>query len=191
VKCHICFPQLLLRLRPRLLFSAKEESPGATSFASSNILDIIKNLKRSADVVAISLHWGKPWTQEINVSQIIIADKILDARADIVIGHHPHMLQAVKLQKNALTLFSLGNFIIRPDYEKPPNAHNSVIALINITKGEIQSCGFYPVIIDAYGIPRVAEEKDADNIISNLANLSKLFNTTIKINGQIGVVNTS
>ena len=170
------------------VFSAKEDAPGAASFSSCNVIDSIHRLKENADIVIVVLHWGNSWTQEINTSRIVTADQLADAGADVVIGHHPHMLQAVKVHKNKLIIFSLGNFIFRPDYDMPSNAHNSVIAFINISKGKVRNCYLYPLRIDNHGIPRVPTRKDAETILFNLANLSEIFNTSIKIKGQIGVV---
>lgn len=172
------------------VFSAGENSPGAASFAACDVTDSIRLLSEEADVVVVVFHWGTSWTQEVTDSQIVTADQMFQAGADIVIGHHPHMLQAVKSYENNLTIFSLGNFMLRPDYDMPPDAHNSVIAFIEIAEGKARQCHLYPIRLDAHGVPRLPTRAEAEAILSNLADLSGAFNTQIEMDKWVGVIHT-
>ena len=173
------------------VFSAKEDSPGAASFAACNVTDSIRRLNEKADVVVVVLHWGTSWTQEVTASQIVTADQMFQAGADIVIGHHPHMLQAVKAYEKKLTIFSLGNFMLRPDYDMPSDAHNSVVAFIEIAEGKVRQCYLYPIRLDAHGVPRLPTRAEAKVILSNLADLSEAFDTQIEIDKWVGVIRTN
>jgi len=170
------------------VFSARENSPGAASFATCDVSDSIRRLKENTDVVVVVLHWGTSWTQEVTNSQIATADQMFRAGADIVIGHHPHMLQAVKAYENKLTIFSLGNFILRPDYAMPSNAHDSVVAFIEIAGGKVRQCCLYPMRLDAQGIPELPTRSEAEAILSNLADLSGAFNTQIEMDKYVGII---
>ena len=71
----------------------------------------IERVKNSADIVIVSLHWGvhfvpKPLTDY----QPAVARAAIDAGASAVLGHHPHVLQAVEVYKGAPIFYSLGNF---------------------------------------------------------------------------------
>lgn len=180
---------LAYNLFNELVFSANENRPGAASFEACNVTDSICQLKEKVDVAIVVLHWGKSWSQEVTASQISTADQLFHAGADIVIGHHPHMLQAVKADGNHLAISSLGNFILRPDYAMPSNAHNSVVAFIEITaQGRVRQCYLYPIRLDAQGVPRVPTRAEATVILSTLADLSEAFNTQIETDKWVGVI---
>jgi len=179
---------LAYNLVNELVFSAKGDRAGAASFTACNVADCVRLLKMKADVVVVALHWGTSWTQEVKASQIVAADQIHQAGADIVIGHHPHMLQAFKAYEKGLTIFSLGNFVLRPDYPMPAEAHNSVVALIEIAERKVRRCYLYPVRLDDYGVPRLPTRLEARIILSNLADLSEAFNTQIEVEKWIGTI---
>jgi len=182
---------LAYNLINELVFSAKEDSPGAASFVACNVTDSIYSLREKADVVIVVLHWGTSWTQEVAASQILRADQMFQAGADIVIGHHSHMLQAVRVYEDKLTIFSLGNFMLRPDYDMPSKAHNSLVAFIEIAQGKVRQCYLYPIRLDAHGVPRLPTRAEAKAILSNLADLSEAFNTQIEIDRWVGVIHVS
>lgn len=174
-----------------ILFSADKEAPGAASFNACNATDSVRRLKEKADIVVVVLHWGTAWDSKIDSSQVDIADRLFDAGADLIIGSHPHMLQGIGRRNNTLAFFSLGNFIIRPDYNMPSDAHDSIIALIEIYKGKVRRCYLYPVRLDDQGIPRIPTQDNADLILINLANMSKEYNNRIEKDKQVGLINIS
>ena len=63
------------------------------------------------DVVIVSLHWGRETYMTPNIGQTQYAAKVIDMGADVVWGHHPHVLQPVQFYKGKPVLFSTGNFI--------------------------------------------------------------------------------
>ncbi len=63
------------------------------------------------DVVIVSLHWGRETYSTPNSGQPAYAAKIIDMGADVVWGHHPHVLQPIQFYKGKPVFFSTGNFI--------------------------------------------------------------------------------
>jgi poly-gamma-glutamate synthesis protein (capsule biosynthesis protein) len=59
----------------------------------------------------ISMHWGEEYKTKNSQAQQDLAHKIIDAGADLIIGHHPHAVQDVEQYKNKMIFYSLGNFI--------------------------------------------------------------------------------
>jgi hypothetical protein len=78
--------------------------------------------------------------------------------------------------------------MLRPDYDMPPDAHNSVIAFIEIAEGKARQCRLYPIRLDAHGIPRLPTRAEAKVILSNLADLSEAFNTQIEMEKWVGLI---
>ena len=63
------------------------------------------------DIVVVSLHWGKETKPNPQANQFNYAQKVLDAGADMIWGHHPHVLQPVYFYNGKPVLFSTGNFV--------------------------------------------------------------------------------
>ena len=72
---------------------------------------IIRELNSDIDNIIVSVHWGQENALIPTSKQIEYAHKIVDAGADLVLGHHPHVLQSIETYKDKLILYSLGNFI--------------------------------------------------------------------------------
>jgi poly-gamma-glutamate capsule biosynthesis protein CapA/YwtB (metallophosphatase superfamily) len=61
--------------------------------------------------VAVSLHWGIEYQLLSAEFQQDIAHQLIDAGADLIIGHHPHVTQEVEVYQDKMIFYSLGNFI--------------------------------------------------------------------------------
>ena len=77
----------------------------------NNVKKIITNLASSTDLVVVNIHWGVEYQHQFNKTQQNIAHKLIDTGADIIIGHHPHVVQGIEIYKNKPIFYSLGNFI--------------------------------------------------------------------------------
>jgi poly-gamma-glutamate synthesis protein (capsule biosynthesis protein) len=89
--------------------------PDQTAYISiddpQEICDDVSKAKLEADIVVVSLHWGNEYLEKPSPSQIRLAHQIIDAGADVILGHHPHVLQGVESYKGAIIAYSLGNFL--------------------------------------------------------------------------------
>lgn len=67
--------------------------------------------KKKPDLLIVSFHWGIERTSKITASQSKLGRIAIDeGGADLVLGHHPHVLQPVEKYKDAYIVYSLGNF---------------------------------------------------------------------------------
>lgn len=80
-------------------------------FDEKKIVAKITKAKKQSDFVIVNIHWGKEYQKQFNKTQQNIAHVMIDAGADAVIGHHPHVVQGVEIYKNKPIFYSLGNFI--------------------------------------------------------------------------------
>jgi poly-gamma-glutamate synthesis protein (capsule biosynthesis protein) len=96
------------------LWRAGEKSSGI-AFVSDADLEKIKEdiaeAKKQVDVLAVSFHWGDEYVSSPNSSQEKWGKAIIDAGADLVIGHHPHVVQPVEKYNQGWIAYSLGNFV--------------------------------------------------------------------------------
>ena len=84
---------------------------------------LVKAAKKKADLVVVSFHGGAegenaqnvPRTTEIFVGEkrgnpSLFAKTVVDAGADLVLGHGPHVLRGIEIYKDRLIVYSMGNF---------------------------------------------------------------------------------
>jgi len=89
---------------------AEENKSGILLASDQNRLEYIKKAKESSDVLIVSYHWGDEYVK-YNARQKSLAESSIDAGADIIVGHHPHVIQDTVIYKNGLIMYSLGNAI--------------------------------------------------------------------------------
>jgi len=78
-----------------------------------SLVDDVRRVRQQADVVAVSLHWGVHFIRAMIADyQPVVAHAAIDAGADIIIGHHPHILKGVEMYKGKAIFYSIGNFAI-------------------------------------------------------------------------------
>ncbi len=89
----------------------------------------IKEAKQDHDIVVVSMHWGTEYQPSPASSTVELAHALIDAGADIILGHHPHVLQPVEIYKDKLIFYSLGNFVFDQVGEEQ---NKSMIATIDV-----------------------------------------------------------
>lgn len=75
----------------------------------------IEKVRDKVDIVMVSMHWGTEYTHEPTAEEREIAKYLSELGVDIVIGHHPHVIQPIEYVGDTLVIYSLGNFISAQD----------------------------------------------------------------------------
>lgn len=110
----------------------------------SNIKQNIEALKKKCDLVVVSLHWGDEFIDYPSPSQVEQAHAIIDAGADLILGHHSHTMQGIEHYKNGLIVYSLGSFI--KDLW-PRKLRESAIFQCELSVSGVKSVNLVPIII--------------------------------------------
>ena len=76
----------------------------------SRLYDEVKTARENADFVIVCIHWGVESEMQKEYRQDILADGITNAGADLIVGGHPHVLQAIGAVNGKPVAYSLGNF---------------------------------------------------------------------------------
>ncbi len=77
--------------------------------AEGNLPKAMEQVK-DAQLKIVEIHWGIEGKNYPTADQIALAHKAIDLGADVVIGHHPHVLQGIERYKDKLIAYSMGNF---------------------------------------------------------------------------------
>lgn len=81
------------------------------SAPAEDAIEVLKTVREESDYQVVYVHWGVEYITTANKEQQRVAHAFVDAGADAVIGHHPHVVQNIERYKDGLIFYSLGNFI--------------------------------------------------------------------------------
>jgi len=126
----------------------------------------VKQAKQKADFVIVSMHSGTEYTLKPNLRQINFAHQAIDAGANLVLGHHPHVIQTFEKYKDGYIFYSLGNFVF--DQMWSQNTREGLIIEAVFNKTKIVGIEFYPVIIEDFSQPRFADRNETNKILKRL-----------------------
>lgn len=133
---------------------ATEERIGLTRFNEEELKNKIKFLKESglADIVFVSVHWGEEYKTRSNQMQQTLAKSLIDSGADVIVGHHPHVVQEIENYKNSWIIYSLGNFIFD---QRQEGTSEGLMVKVTISEKEIKNFESIPILINQYSQPYI------------------------------------
>jgi hypothetical protein len=95
---------------------------------------LIKNLKNKCNLLIVTIHWGSEYKFDNNKYQKMLGETMIKYGADIILGHHPHVIQnmdIVKLKnRTGYIFYSLGNFIFDSHYNKSGVRNTFILKII-------------------------------------------------------------
>ncbi|MFO7537542.1 MAG: CapA family protein [Chloroflexota bacterium] len=71
----------------------------------------VADARAQADAVIVSIHWGYEYQRHADPAQRRLAEALFAAGADLIVGHHPHVVQETAVQSGRFVAYSLGNFV--------------------------------------------------------------------------------
>ncbi|MDP4093398.1 MAG: CapA family protein [Bacillota bacterium] len=96
---------------PPLCYLAGPGKAGVAPKKLEYIKEDISKLRPLVDIVLVSLHWGVEYDPNLSPGQQEFAHEVINAGADMIIGHHPHQIKGIEIYNGKPILYSLGNFI--------------------------------------------------------------------------------
>lgn len=135
--------------------------------SQTEIVTLINRASLQSDIQIVYIHWGEEYIQTHNKQQENLAHLIIDAGAETIIGHHPHVVQDIELYKNRLIFYSLGNFIFDQYFEQ--NVQEGLM-LEMTPKGNTLHFELLPVTsIGSRSQPRLMSEFEKEVFLTQLA----------------------
>ena len=133
-------------------FPAEPDRPGiASARPTTRIVESVRAASRTADVVIVVIHWGIERQTCPTAEQFDVTRELLDAGADAIIGHHPHVLQPIEFVDGKLVAYSLGNFVWHP---RSGLTGETGVLQIDFDGDRIVGWTFHPHLLDENGTPR-------------------------------------
>jgi hypothetical protein len=95
-------------------FVPERHTRGGAPYAAGRldaIRDDIERLRDAVDCLVVSCHWGLELIERPSEATIRLARYLIDWGADLILGHHPHVFQAMERYRHGVICYSLGNFV--------------------------------------------------------------------------------
>ncbi|WP_242972953.1 CapA family protein [Anaeromicrobium sediminis] len=152
----------------------------------NQMIEDVKSLKRENDIVIVTFHWGNEGTNYPNKIQKELGRLAIDNGADIVVGHHPHVIQGIERYKDRYIVYSLGNFVFggnRNPRDKDTFIFQSIFTIKDkklYCDGKIIPCRISST--DEYNdyCPVIAKGHEKDRILNRIFKYSESLEYGIK-----------
>jgi len=134
------------------------------------IIKTIKMVKSSNpdNFLIVSMHWGEEYKLINSPAQQSLAHRIIEAGADLIIGHHPHVVQNIEKYQGKLIFYSLGNFIF--DQYFSPETQEGLAVGLEIYPDRL-ACRLFPLQINL-SQPVLMQQNKTSEFLIQLANRS-------------------
>ncbi len=107
------------RVIPDVSWKVENAVPGIFScYDETRLLELVREAKEQCDFVTVFPHWGTEYSEQPNEVQKQIAEKCMEAGADLIVGSHTHCLQGIGYFDGKPVFYSLGNFIFGQSIER-------------------------------------------------------------------------
>jgi poly-gamma-glutamate capsule biosynthesis protein CapA/YwtB (metallophosphatase superfamily) len=140
------------------------------NFEQEKTKEIFDAVKPYSDYRIAFIHWGTEYTAQPQDKQKEIAHQIIDLGADIILGHHPHVVQSVEIYNNKPIFYSLGNFVFDQYFSK--ETQEGLGVQIKLLPYQIQY-ELLPINI-AKSQPQFMQGDDKEKFLNYLAKISDL-----------------
>ena len=149
--------------------------------------------QQGAKLVIVAFHWGTEKAAEPDETQKSLAHTAIDCGADLVVGHHPHVLQAIEYYKGKYIAYSLGNFCFGGN--SAPSDMDTMIfqQTFTIEKGEVQAAAAATVVPCSISStagyndyqPTPTEGDASASVIDRINTMSTNYGVTVNADGTV------
>jgi len=140
---------------------------------------VVQKAKEKSDIVIVCFHWGVEYQTKPIESQINVAHAAIESGASLVIGTHPHVVQAIEYwqspkdkTKNGFIAYSLGNFVF--DQMWSEETREGVILKCKFFNKDLSEVELLPYKIEDYCQPNLLDQNAGRHIIERIFSASNL-----------------
>lgn len=211
-----------IRIQASILADAPilEEQPGTSPYIRTEAVteDVeraraaIMQVRRSADAVIVSIHWGVPpgWAAPFQGAltdyQQPLGHALVDAGADLVLGHHPHTLHGIEIYRGKFIAYSLGHFVFHslaegkplvlqrpgPPYRlqhiRPPEVNESAVFVFEIDDHAHWRAEIIPCAMNRDGECEPVQGGRQEAIVNRFARHCEDLGTAVEVRAGRGVI---
>lgn len=146
----------------------------------------IQNLREQVDWIIVNYHWGVELSEYPGDWQIDMARMTIDQGADLVVGHHPKVLQGAEIYQGRPIVYSLGNFIFGDTSNKESDYETAVLK-VSLKPGKMK-VELLPVVVSKYQ-PQIVKGEKGKEILKHIAQISSIFHQPMRTPVVINTIN--
>lgn len=151
---------------PGSALPADEQQVGVAWWDEELVSRIVKNLRPQVDVLLVMANWGPEYAHQPSDEQIEIGRKLVDWGVDVVLGDQAHWVQKYEEDEKGLIFYGLGNLVF--DQMWSEKTRQGLLLKLKINQEKKISFELIPTIIEDYAQPRIANQKEAQEILQSI-----------------------
>lgn len=168
--------------------SAQYNKSGHSTIMLKDMLDDLQRIRAKTDFVVISLHFGMMYMEMPMPEDIKLCHQLIDNGCDVILGHHPHVLQGVEKHKKGIIFYSLGEFVFDRkagvryvELGKKKRRQSMIVDLSFTSDGEITYEITPTYLSDSYiveiqeGIERERFEEQFEQLCNNISEKNDFY----------------
>lgn len=145
-------------------------------YTQAQIVKEVEAMRENCDVLVVSMHWGSEKRYSTTDNQRRLAHAVVDAGADLVIGHHPHVVGEIENYKGVQIVYSLGNFCFSGNdhpYDTDAIIYQQTFVMGSDGVGSV-SAKIYPISVSTSSVindfhPVLLTGEDATRVLKKIA----------------------
>jgi len=151
------------------------------------IREDIRRVRDQVDYVAVSLHWAIENSKQTHPDARAFAYELIDAGADIILGHHPHVPRGVEIYDGRVIFYSLGNLFFGHGHDYWQDGY---VARLSLTPERVTRVEIVPIAGRGTDMaqPYVLSGERARAVLEEVQALSEALDTPLRIEGDVGVL---
>ena len=126
-------------------YAAGDASPGTAPLDLATLAGDVSAAAAQADHVIVGFGWGIEYTADPTAQQREAAGVAVAAGASIVVGNHPHWVQAVEVIDGAVVVYALGNFVFDQSWSVPTT--QGMVLEVGVTRDRLLGFRLRPIVI--------------------------------------------
>ena len=150
--------------------AASKDESGTNQAFKDRIAADLRALREQVDWTIVNFHWGAQLAETPAPWQIALAHFTIDNGADLIVGHHPKVLQGAQIYKDRAIAYSLGNFIVD---EGSRSRYNTAVLKV-LLKDSSMKVEFLPVEVRDFQ-PQVVRGRRGRQILRQIEARSEMF----------------
>ncbi|MCU0254103.1 MAG: CapA family protein [Acidobacteria bacterium] len=160
---------------------ATADTPGVAPIDEALVCEDLAALRRRVDVVVLSLHWGVNYMRFAMPEQRQLAKAFAAAGADLILGHHPHVLQGIERIGETLVAYSLGDFVSDPTIgnviraERVAARRRTAVLTVHLSGSGPSAASWTPFRADEEFRPRRLAGDEAQAALAELAGFDRFY----------------
>lgn len=151
------------------------------------IKEDIQRVRDNVDYVVLSFHWAIENSQDTHPDARAFAHDMIDAGADVIFGHHPHVPRGMEIYKGKAIFYSLGNFVFGHNHDY---WMDNYLARLTLAAGGISKIEIIPIAGQGANLsqPYALTGNEARAVLEDIQTRTAALDTRMEITGDLGIV---